>query len=121
MALIKGIDACRSLFRDLVKHRPTSYVMHRKMLQLNGQILSNDRNKLSEECINDINESKFTYEISIELFGTTEPDIWLDYIRFERDYGDIKNMNVLFEKAKLLLKPHLLDNFTSQYELVRLL
>lgn len=112
------MDACRSLFRELVKHRPPSYKLHRKMLQLNSQLLSNDRNKLNDESVNDINETKFVYEISIEFFGSSEPDIWLDYVRFERDYGDIKNMNILFEKAKLLLKPHLLDNFISQYELV---
>lgn len=50
-------------------------------------------------------------------FGKIRTDVWLRYIRFERDVGDPKNVGRLYQTALAALNPDLLDEFSRQYNL----
>lgn len=90
------------------------------MILINLQLLQkrNTTQTLNDDFSIDLQEGRSCFELAIEQFGKNDIDLWISYIKFERDYGSVKDMKVLFERGKILLKPELLNSFTSQYELV---
>lgn len=48
-------------------------------------------------------------------FGKVRSDVWLLYIRFERDFGDPKNVGRLYQNAMAALNPNLLDEFSTLF------
>lgn len=48
-------------------------------------------------------------------FGKVRTDVWLRYMRFERNVGEPKNVSRLHQNALATLNPDLLDDFSAQY------
>lgn len=48
-------------------------------------------------------------------FGKTRADVWLRFMRFERNVGDPKNVSRLHKNALERLNPDMLNDFSAQY------
>lgn len=54
-------------------------------------------------------------DIMVHLYGTTKPNVWINYIRFERDLGNPMNVTVMYQRAQNTLKPEFRDDFVKSY------
>lgn len=52
--------------------------------------------------------------------GKTSTDIWYEFMRFERDFGDPKQVGILTTRAHNTLDKSLVSNFLSDQTLVLL-
>lgn len=52
--------------------------------------------------------------------GKTTTDIWYEFMKFERDFGETKNVGLLTTRALNTLDKHLISNFLSDKTLVLL-
>lgn len=119
LAFTSGIFKAREIFYDLIEKSP-SYAMHMKMLEINKRVVVHETIE-QELDIHNVTESRKCFDLAMKLYGKTRPNLWLEYIKFERDFGDVKKMNVLFSIARLELDPIYLETFVSQYELLTLI
>lgn len=51
----------------------------------------------------------------VHTFGASRTDVWVRYMRFERDTGDPLNVSKLHQRAQMSLKAHLKDDFNALY------
>lgn len=71
----------------------------------------------SKQPKRDLKSERRCLEMLTMNFGKIRADVWLRYIRFERDVGDPKNVGRLYQTALAALNPDLLDEFSRQYNL----
>lgn len=67
------------------------------------------------QIIRDVSAERKCLENLINYFGATRTDVWLRYMRFERNVGEPKNVGRLHAKAVNSLKIDLLDDFSALY------
>lgn len=94
----------RSLYEELRALSPPCLELHHKMARLESQALKPDIEKI-----------RYCYENSLIDFGKNRTDVWIEYIKFERDHGDPKQMALLAERAKNTLLPLFVDNFITEH------
>lgn len=51
----------------------------------------------------------------MHLYGTTRPNVWINYLRFEREVGSPLNLTVMHQRALTTLKPEFRDDFAAAY------
>ena len=59
------------------------------------------------------------HEIKTLNFGKNTTDVWMDYITFEMKYGEPTKVPIIYNRAIKTLKPSLVDNFTTEFSLVK--
>lgn len=115
MALVRGIDNARKLFKDLASKRSTEcYELHLSMIKLNKQLLS-PTTQQTNLC--NIEATKDCFLFSLECFGRTKPDLWIEYIKFEQIYGETK-INIIHENAKQILEPEHIEYYCNQFNVI---
>lgn len=65
------------------------------------------------------NRLRKCYENAALQFGKTNTNVWIDYIKFERDFGEPKRMTLIFEKAKDCLTAEYVDDFIAEFTLLK--
>jgi len=58
------------------------------------------------------------YEMAIMHFGTHDTSIWLDYIKYEMQYGEPKKASDIHERAVKTLDSSLTYSFIRDYGLI---
>jgi len=104
-ALRSGIEATRSLYKKFKKLGPISHHIVRKMVMIEkGQM------KPSIQLL------RKYYEDGLQEFGSTNIDIWLDYMKLEMEHesGDTASYGTLLWRAKKTLQSEYLNDFQTR-------
>ncbi|KAL7745163.1 hypothetical protein ACLKA6_008218 [Drosophila palustris] len=96
----------RDEYAKLALQPPMSVQLHREMVQLI------ESTKLKD--LPTIKSWRMCYEFMATYFGKQEPSVWIDYIAFERDHGEIKNIALLSRRACSTLNPEFVSIFEEQ-------
>jgi len=105
----KNLQEARKIYKDLTLNTPPCLGIHQKMVQL--EIASFDI---------DLAEVRRCFDYAIQLFGFKEVSIWIEYIRFERRYGNPLSTTNLYERAKATLKgDDLIQKFIQEHSLLQ--
>lgn len=57
---------------------------------------------------------RMCYEFMACYFGKTEPRVWVEYLTFERDHGETKNIALLTQRALTTLQPQFVPAFEAE-------
>ncbi|XP_057332937.1 U3 small nucleolar RNA-associated protein 6 homolog [Microplitis mediator] len=109
LAAEKGIKATRRVYNKLCIQPPFNLELHRKMASI----------ELSQPEINKVN-ARYPHEMATLQFGKTNVDVWIEYVTFETNYGDLLNISSIHQRAIKTLNPIDADNFISKFELLKI-
>ncbi|XP_031627058.1 U3 small nucleolar RNA-associated protein 6 homolog [Contarinia nasturtii] len=104
VATTAKMKRAREVYEKFIKDHPDGYEYHDMMATLEAKQMKRDVEK-ERECMDKL----------IEHFGKSRADVWLRYMRFERNAGEPKNVSKLHKTALATLNPELLDDFSAQY------
>lgn len=62
---------------------------------------------------------RMCYEFMAQYFGKHEPSVWIEYIAFERDHGEAKNIALLSRRARSTLEPKHVATFEENRALAQ--
>ncbi|XP_034110178.1 U3 small nucleolar RNA-associated protein 6 homolog [Drosophila albomicans] len=96
----------RDEYAKLALQPPMSVQLHREMIEL---LESTELRDLPT-----IKSWRMCYEFMATYFGKTEPVVWVDYLTFERDYGETKNISLLCQRARSTLEANLVPEFEEK-------
>ncbi|XP_030568031.1 U3 small nucleolar RNA-associated protein 6 homolog [Drosophila novamexicana] len=96
----------RDEYAKLAQQPPMSLQLHREMVNL---IQSSKLKDLST-----IKAWRMCYEFMTTYFGKREPSVWLEYIAFERDHGEVKSISLLSRRALSTLEPQFVSIFEAE-------
>ncbi|KAH8336234.1 hypothetical protein KR074_012180 [Drosophila pseudoananassae] len=102
----RSVDEARKEYARLAVQPPMSLDMHRQMAQLEASVAVRDGSS--------IKYWRMCYEFMACYFGKTEPRIWVEYLTFERDFGETKNIALLAQRALNTLEPKYVPAFESE-------
>ncbi|XP_065095311.1 U3 small nucleolar RNA-associated protein 6 homolog [Ochlerotatus camptorhynchus] len=108
LVITEDIDAARKQYRQMQRSCCPCLELHRKMAQLE-----------SIQAQPNTDQWRLCHENVTQYFGTSDSSVWIDYIKFEKDGGNPKNMPNVFERAKSRLDATLVGNFIADYEHLR--
>ncbi|XP_066601747.1 U3 small nucleolar RNA-associated protein 6 homolog isoform X2 [Prorops nasuta] len=108
LVLSKNIHEARKVYECLAKNPPFSLELHTKMAEI----------ELMQPEIS-LNNARLPYEMSILQFGKINVNVWLDYIKFEMNHGDIEKPGKIHARAVKTLEPNLTESFISEYSLFK--
>ena len=60
------------------------------------------------------------FEIALLQFGSSNKDLWMDYLKFESDHGDFNQAPLIHYRAVNALVAPLADKFIAEYSLMYL-
>ncbi|KAM6377133.1 U3 small nucleolar RNA-associated protein 6 homolog isoform 1-T1 [Pluvialis apricaria] len=105
-----GYKKARRLFSSLCENRPFSLDFFRKMIQIE---------KEQESC--KMLHLREYYERALREFGSTDSDLWLDYIKEELSHpqGKPENCGSIHWRAMKMLQGDLVEDFVSKYTLLQ--
>ncbi|NXT46260.1 UTP6 protein, partial [Pluvianellus socialis] len=105
-----GYKKVRKVFTSLCENRPFSLDFFRKMIQIE---------KEQESC--KMLHLREYYERALREFGSTDSDIWLDYIKEELNHphGKPENCGNIHWRAMKVLQGDLVEDFVSKYTLLQ--
>ncbi|KFW92248.1 U3 small nucleolar RNA-associated protein 6, partial [Phalacrocorax carbo] len=106
----RGYKKAKRVFTSLCENRPFSLEFFRKMIQIE---------KEQESC--KILHLREYYERALREFGSTDSDIWLDYIKDELSHpqGKPENCGSIHWRAMKMLQGDLVEDFVSKYTLLQ--
>ncbi|XP_022211808.1 U3 small nucleolar RNA-associated protein 6 homolog [Drosophila obscura] len=102
----ESMDAARTEYAKLALQPPMSLQLHRQMAQLESSLAVRDKAG--------IKYWRMCYEFMAVYFGKTEPSIWVEYLTFERDQGETKNLSLLTQRALTTLEPRHVPAFEAE-------
>ncbi|XP_058824217.1 U3 small nucleolar RNA-associated protein 6 homolog [Topomyia yanbarensis] len=108
LVVTKNIDAARKEYREMQRNCKPCLELHHKMAELE-----------SIQMQPNFDQVRTIHENATQYFGTSNADVWIDYIRFERDNGSPKTIHTIFERAKMRLNADLMADFIVKYEQVK--
>ncbi|NXU20339.1 UTP6 protein, partial [Pardalotus punctatus] len=105
-----GYKKVKKLFTSLCENRPFSLDFFRKMIQIE---------KEQESC--KMLHLREYYERALREFGSTNTDLWLDYIKEELSHpqGKPENCGSIHWRAMKMLEGDLVEDFVSKYTLLQ--
>ncbi|NXC10377.1 UTP6 protein, partial [Orthonyx spaldingii] len=105
-----GYKKAKRLFTSLRENRPFSLDFFRKMIQIE---------KEQESC--KMLHLREYYERALREFGSTNTDLWLDYIKEELSHpqGKPENCGSIHWRAMKMLQGDLVEDFVSKYTLLQ--
>ncbi|XP_041778865.1 U3 small nucleolar RNA-associated protein 6 homolog [Anopheles merus] len=98
----------RSEYQRLVRNYTTPLELHTKMASLEAS-----------QTPPEVSEWRKCYEYMTLFYGKQDATVWLQYVQFERDHGQPKHMQSLYERAKGALDEDSFATFMAEYELIR--
>ncbi|NWZ82155.1 UTP6 protein, partial [Poecile atricapillus] len=105
-----GYKKVKRLFTSLCENRPFSLDFFRKMIQIE---------KEQESC--KMLHLREYYERALREFGSTNTDLWLDYVKEELSHpqGKPENSGSIHWRAMKMLQGDLVEDFVSKYTLLQ--
>lgn len=105
-----GYKKVKRVFTSLCENRPFSLDFFRKMIQIE---------KEQESC--KMLHLREYYERALREFGSTDSDLWLDYIKEELNHpqGKPENCGSIHWRAMKMLQGDLVEDFVSKYTLLQ--
>uniref|UniRef100_A0A8B9IEE8 UTP6 small subunit processome component n=1 Tax=Anser cygnoides TaxID=8845 RepID=A0A8B9IEE8_ANSCY len=105
-----GYKKVKRVFTSLHENRPLSLDFFRKMIQIE---------KEQESC--KMLHLREYYERALREFGSTDSDLWLDYIKEELSHpqGKPENCGSIHWRAVKMLQGDLVEDFISKYTLLQ--
>ncbi|XP_034489997.1 U3 small nucleolar RNA-associated protein 6 homolog [Drosophila innubila] len=102
----------RDEYKKLAIQPPMSVQLHREMIKLieSSKLKDKPTIKFWRNC----------YEFMATYFGKQDPTVWIDFIAFERDHGDIKNIALLSQRASSKLDPEFVAIFEEKRALAHI-
>ncbi|XP_037725657.1 U3 small nucleolar RNA-associated protein 6 homolog [Drosophila subpulchrella] len=102
----RSIEEARKEYAKLAIQPPMSLALHRQMIQLESSaaVLNQANLKYWRMC----------YDFMACYFGKTEPRVWVEYLAFERDHGETKNIALLTQRAISTLEPQYVAAFEAE-------
>ncbi|NXN52516.1 UTP6 protein, partial [Rynchops niger] len=105
-----GYKKVRRVFTSLCENGPFSLDFFRKMIQIAKE----------QESCNMLHLREY-YERALREFGSTDSDLWLDYIKEELSHpqGKPENCGSIHWRAMKMLQGDLVEDFVSKYTLLQ--
>ncbi|KFQ98731.1 U3 small nucleolar RNA-associated protein 6, partial [Nipponia nippon] len=105
-----GYKKVKRVFTSLCENRPFSIDFFRKMIQIE---------KEQESC--KMLHLREYYERALREFGSTDSDLWLDYVKEELSHpqGKPENCGSIHWRAMKMLQGDLVEDFVSKYTLLQ--
>ncbi|KFP01429.1 U3 small nucleolar RNA-associated protein 6, partial [Calypte anna] len=105
-----GYKKVKKLFTSLCENRPFSLDFFRKMIQIE---------KEQESC--KMLHLREYYERALREFGSTDSDLWVDYVKEElsHPHGKPENCGSIHWRAMKMLQGELVEDFVSKYTLLQ--
>uniref|UniRef100_A0A8C9TWC4 UTP6 small subunit processome component n=1 Tax=Scleropages formosus TaxID=113540 RepID=A0A8C9TWC4_SCLFO len=104
-----GYKKARQTFRSLHEHRPFSKEFFLRMIQI-----EKEQDSLKMSNIRDY------YERALREFGSSDEDLWLDYIKEERGpHGQAENSGSIHWRAMKSLEGECVERFVTKYTLLQ--
>ncbi|XP_041265486.1 U3 small nucleolar RNA-associated protein 6 homolog [Onychostruthus taczanowskii] len=105
-----GYKKVKRLFTSLCENRPFSLDFFRKMIQIEKE----------QESCKMLNLREY-YERALREFGSTNTDLWLDYIKEELSHpqGKPENCGSIHWRAMKMLQGDLVEDFVSKHTLLQ--
>ncbi|NXM27099.1 UTP6 protein, partial [Oxyruncus cristatus] len=105
-----GYKKVKKVFTSLCENRPFSLDFFRKMIQIE---------KEQESC--KMLHLREYYERALREFGSTDTDLWLDYVKEELTHpqGKPENCGSIHWRAMKMLQGDLVEDFVSKYTLLQ--
>ncbi|NXG65481.1 UTP6 protein, partial [Hemiprocne comata] len=105
-----GYKKVKKVFNSLCENRPFSINFFRKMIQIE---------KEQESC--KMLHVREYYERALREFGSTDSDLWLDYVKEELSHpqGKPENCGSIHWRAMKMLQGDLVEDFVSKYTLLQ--
>ncbi|PFX20216.1 U3 small nucleolar RNA-associated protein 6-like [Stylophora pistillata] len=106
----KGIKKARKLYKRLIEERPYTISFFRKCIDLELMQV-----EPSAKRVRDL------YEAAVDHFGSSHPELWLDYIRLELLHpgGKPDNVGQLYWRATKTLGGKFTEEFVGLYSLLQ--
>uniref|UniRef100_A0A6M2DVH6 Putative product n=1 Tax=Xenopsylla cheopis TaxID=163159 RepID=A0A6M2DVH6_XENCH len=104
LAMVKNITWARNAYKALAQLQPLCLELHRKMAQLESSQLDPDMESW-RKC----------HENATRLFGKSNKDVWIDFIRFEMLDGEPTRVDTLYNEAKQNLNQDLVHMFELEF------
>ncbi|KFQ68686.1 U3 small nucleolar RNA-associated protein 6, partial [Phaethon lepturus] len=106
----RGYKKAKRVFTSLCENRPFSLDFFRKMIQIE---------KEQESC--KMLHLREYYERALREFGSTDSDLWLDYVKEELSHpqGKPENCGSIHWRAMKMLQGDLVEDFISKYTLLQ--
>lgn len=108
LVLTHGIGAARKVYASLCEVPPACVEMHTKMAALEA-VQPTLSLKNARRC----------YLMACLQFGYQSVDVWMDYVKFEQNYGDASKAKDIYWQALKSLEPSQVDTFISEFSLVK--
>ncbi|KAH8354655.1 hypothetical protein KR084_000869 [Drosophila pseudotakahashii] len=102
----RSIDEARKEYAKLAVQPPMSLALHRQMVLLESSAAVHDPAS--------IKYWRMCYDFMACYFGKTEPRVWVEYLAFERDHGETKNIALLTQRAINTLEPQYVAAFEAE-------
>ncbi|XP_067403497.1 U3 small nucleolar RNA-associated protein 6 homolog isoform X3 [Emydura macquarii macquarii] len=105
-----GYKKAKKVFTSMHESRPFSLEFFRKMIQIEKE----------QESCKMLNLREY-YERALREFGSTDSDLWLDYIKEELSHpqGKAANCGNIHWRAVKMLQGELVEEFVSKYTLLQ--
>ncbi|XP_066470699.1 U3 small nucleolar RNA-associated protein 6 homolog isoform X1 [Tiliqua scincoides] len=105
-----GYKKAKKVFTSLHENHPFSLEFFKKMIQIEKE----------QESCKMFNIREY-YERALREFGTTDPDLWLEYIRMELNHsqGKPENCGSIHWRAMKTLQGEQVEAFISKYTLLQ--
>ncbi|ESO87390.1 hypothetical protein LOTGIDRAFT_235076 [Lottia gigantea] len=108
IGLTSGIQEVRQLYHRLQQLKPLSLQFYKTYLDLE-----------ETQSIKKVKFIRQGYEDAVNEYGGLNPDLWLDYIRFESTHGKPENAGVLYYRAIKNLTGDQNTDFISKHTLIQ--
>jgi U3 small nucleolar RNA-associated protein 6 len=107
LALTKSLDVARKVYEDLSTSATVCLELHQRMAKLEASITTPD-----------IERWRKCHNYAIQYFGKDRIDVWVDYMKFEQNFGEPKKCTAIYERARSTLNVNLVDNFVTAHSLI---
>ncbi|XP_059053862.1 U3 small nucleolar RNA-associated protein 6 homolog [Achroia grisella] len=104
-----GLKATRDLYDELIKTPPLQPEVHKVMIEIE-KLQDKQNMKNIRRC----------YEMLIQHHGTDNVDLWMEYMKFESEQGNVQAAPNIYRRAIGSLKKELVDNFIKAQTLAKL-
>ncbi|XP_026762558.2 U3 small nucleolar RNA-associated protein 6 homolog [Galleria mellonella] len=104
-----GLKAARDLYEEFIKTPPLQVEVHKVMIDIE-KTQDKPNSKNIRKC----------YEMLIQLHGTDNFDLWMEYMKFETDSGNVQAVPNIYRRAIGSLKKELADEFIKAQTLAKL-
>lgn len=107
LTLVRSIKFARIEYEKMVTRIPHCLELHKKMIELEQA-----RFNPSIEIIRNVHRT------ACSQFGASKTEVWMDLIKFEREYGDSKNISDIYNNAKTTLNDNLVSIFMTDFAIL---